>query len=360
MKASSHKKQCANFLYIVLLIIVFQATTSKSQEKENNLKLVGYTEAYFNFDLDQPENRQRPGFVYNHKRHNEFNINLAYLGYNYNNQKVKSNFVLMAGNYAQYNLSTEPNILQNIMEATAGFKLSEKHNLWIEAGIFPSHLGFESAVALDCQTLTRSILAENSPYYESGLKINYGSKNEKHNFTFLLLNGWQKIARNQNDEAPALGLQYQYKPNASWTLNYSNFAGYMNGKDPLSFRHFHNLYAQRKGKGSWDYTLGFDIGMQNNQTWYSPVATARYAISEKNYSVLRAEYYHDPNLVITSTPGREPFSVAGFSVGYDFLPTPNAALRFEAKQYIAQQRTFMSIDGKVNVCFTMSLSAKLD
>ena len=354
------KKETIQLLYIVLMLQLGLVKKALSGELIPNLKLVGYTEAYYAFDLDQPENRQRPNFIYNHKRHNEFNINLAYLGYNYNNEKIKSNLVLMAGNYAQYNLSTEPSILQHIMEATAGFKISEKQNLWLEAGIFPSHLGFESAVSIDCQTLSRSIIAENSPYYESGLKLNFGSPNQKHNLSFLVLNGWQKIARNQNDNIPALGAQYQIRIGQNWLLNYSNFAGKMNEADPKSFRHFHNFYAQRKEKGNWDYTLGLDFGAQNNKTWYGAAVIGRLRVDEKNFCALRAEYYHDPNLIIISPPGRQPFTVAGFSVGYDFLPAPNASLRFEAKQYLAKNNTFTNTDGKVNVCFTMSLSAKLD
>ena len=32
-------------------------------------------------------------------------------------------------------------------------KLAKKKNLWIDAGILPSHIGFESAVSKDCWTL---------------------------------------------------------------------------------------------------------------------------------------------------------------------------------------------------------------
>jgi hypothetical protein len=79
----------------------------------------------------------------------------------------------MIGNYAQYNLLTEPTWAQFIYEANVGFKISRKQNVWLDAGIMPSHIGFESAVSADCWTLTRSILAENSPYYETGVKISY-------------------------------------------------------------------------------------------------------------------------------------------------------------------------------------------
>ena len=79
----------------------------------------------------------------------------------------------MTGNYARYNLSGEPDWAKYIYEANVGFRLSKKQNIWIDAGIMPSHIGFESAISADCWTLTRNILAENSPYYESGVKLGY-------------------------------------------------------------------------------------------------------------------------------------------------------------------------------------------
>ena len=65
----------------------------------------------------------------------------------------------------------------------------------ITAGIFTSHIGFESAVSKDCWTLTRSILADNSPYYESGARLTYTSNNNKWLISALALNGWQRIQR---------------------------------------------------------------------------------------------------------------------------------------------------------------------
>lgn len=59
----------------------------------------------------------------------------------------------------------------------------------------PSHIGFESAIGKDCWNLTRSILADNSPYYETGIKLGYTSKNEKLYLAGMYLNGWQRIQK---------------------------------------------------------------------------------------------------------------------------------------------------------------------
>jgi hypothetical protein len=48
-----------------------------------------------------------------------------------------------------------------LLEANIGYKPFAATNFWIDAGVMPSHIGFESAIGSDCWNLTRSILAEN-------------------------------------------------------------------------------------------------------------------------------------------------------------------------------------------------------
>ena len=139
------------------------------------------------------------------------NLNLGFVKANYTTEKVRGNFALMGGTYAQYNLAAEQGLLKNIFEANIGVKISNKKNIWIDAGIMPSHIGFESAIGKDCWNLTRSILAENSPYYESGIKLSYTSTNEKLYLAAMYLNGWQRIQRVIGNQSPAFGTQLIYK-----------------------------------------------------------------------------------------------------------------------------------------------------
>ncbi|MFN8337973.1 MAG: outer membrane beta-barrel protein [Saprospiraceae bacterium] len=53
----------------------------------------------------------------------------------------------MAERYSQYNLSAELTWAQFIYEVNIGLKSSSKTNIWIDAGMCPSHIGFESAIA---------------------------------------------------------------------------------------------------------------------------------------------------------------------------------------------------------------------
>jgi hypothetical protein len=96
-----------------------------------------------------------------------------------------------------------------------------KHNLWIDAGIMPSHIGFESAIGKDCATLTWSILADNSPYYEAGVKIDITQKRK-----WYLRHVFKRLATHpENWWQPNSGAQVTYKPSAKTTLNWSTYVG---------------------------------------------------------------------------------------------------------------------------------------
>ncbi len=77
----------------------------------------GYIETYFSYDLGNPDNHNRPGFVYSHNRHNEVNLNLGFIKAAYQKNNVRGNLALMTGTYANANLAAESATLKNIYKA---------------------------------------------------------------------------------------------------------------------------------------------------------------------------------------------------------------------------------------------------
>ena len=126
-------------LIIATALIASNATFA---QEETKIKISGYLETFYGFDFNKPTDNTRPGFVYSHNRHNEVNLNLGFIKANYDNGTVRGNLALMTGTYANANLAAEPGVLKNIFEANGGFKLSKTSNLWIDAGIFASHIGY--------------------------------------------------------------------------------------------------------------------------------------------------------------------------------------------------------------------------
>lgn len=334
------------------------------------LTLSGYVEAYYTYDFTAPKTTQeRPGFLYNHKRNRELNINLAYAKLAYATDRVRGNLALQVGTYAQYNYASEQPLLKNVFEANVGVKLSKTRELWLDAGIFSSHIGFESAISKDCWTLTRSILAENSPYYMAGAKLTYTTG--KWTLLGSVLNGWQRIAKVPGYSGPSVSTQVQFRPSDKVTLNWSSFLGSDRPDSLKEERFFNNFYAIINPAGRFGVTLGFDVGTDRkpvartgstertggggSYVWYSPVVIARYKINNASYLNGRIEYYDDKNGVIIGIPG---FQTTGYSLGYDYAILPQALFRIEGKVYNNKTPIFETTNGfgRTNTSLTTSLA----
>lgn len=336
------KKTLLGVLSIVSLNIFAQIDSTK-----NPLSIGGYIETYFAYDFSNPDDHNRPGFVYSHNRSNEVNLNLGFVKAAYQTNTIRANLALMTGTYSNTNLSSEPGVLKNIFEANAGVKISKTKNLWVDAGIFASHIGFESAIGKDCWNLTRSILADNSPYYENGVKVSYTSDDEKWFVSGLILNGWQRIQRVNGNNTPAFGHQLTYKPNSKITLNSSSFIGSDTPDSTRQMRYFHNFYGQLQLTEKFGVILGFDIGAQqktkNNSgyhTWYSPVFIMKYAPTEKIIIAARGEYYSDANGVIINTGTINGFQTYGYSLNLDYQIMNNTVWRIEGRGFTSKDRIF--------------------
>ena len=227
----------------------------------NPLTFSGYAEGYYSYDFNKPSNNTKPPFIYSHNRHNEFNINLAFVRGSYNADKVRGTLAIGVGTYMNANYAAEPGTLKNIYEANAGFKIGKK-NLWIDIGILPSHIGFESAVSKDCPNLTRSLLADNTPFFEGGVRLNYTSDNGKWFLSGLALNGRQRVTRVEGNSLMSLGTQIQYKPSSNTTLNYSTFIGTDKPDSARLIRVYHNVYGIFQVNKQFGLTAGFDIGTE--------------------------------------------------------------------------------------------------
>lgn len=334
-----------------LVAALSAASLYTSAQEEPKIKVTGYLEVYYGYDFNKPSDNNRPGFVYSHNRHNEVNLNLGFIKGSYDSGNIRANVALMAGTYTNANLAAEPGVLKNIFEANAGVKLSQTANIWLDAGIMPSHIGYESAVSKDCWVLTRNISSENTPYYESGAKVSYGTNNGKFTAALLYLNGWQRIARQTGNSKPAGGVQLTWKPTPSITLNYSNYLGSEGADSVRTTRFYNNFYGIFQLTERLGMTLGFDYGTQetsredkSKKEVFSPVAVLQYKVNDKWAVAGRAEYYEDKDGVFISTAAPEGFKTSGYSLNVDYAPIPNAVLRVEGKLYSAERDTFIRND----------------
>ena len=356
-------KQLLAFIFFLCLggPLAMAQEESPWQEKPD-LNLSGFLDVFYVYDFNEPQGEKRQPFFFNHNRHNEFNLNLGLIKLGLEQAKYRANLALQIGTYVNDNMASEPGVLKNIFEANVGISLNKKKTVWLDAGVLPSHIGFESAISMEDLTLTRSILAENSPYFETGAKLTY-TPNEKWEMAGLVLNGWQRIQRLAGNSLPSFGTQLSYSPNSSVTLNWSTFIGTDDPDETRRMRYFNNFYGVFNVSEKLELIAGFDIGTQQQakgsssyDTWLSPVVIGRYSFSDKWKSALRAEYYQDEAGVIIATDTPNGFKTTGLSLNVDYLPAKFIMCRIEGRWLNSEDAIFETNTDRSNNNFFIGTS----
>lgn len=341
------------WLFSLVFVLTFvskqlSAQADSAWSKEPELFVSGCVDVFYVYDFNQPNGSARQAFLYNHNRHNEFNLNLGIVKLGLEHKKYRGNLALQAGTYVNDNYAAEPGALKNIFEANIGISLNKKNTVWLDAGIMPSHIGFESAISSDNWTMTRSILAENSPYFSTGMKLTF-KPTDQLEMAALIMNGWQRIQRVEGNSMPSFGTQIKYQASKKIAVNWSTFLG-TNDPDSLRrMRYFSNLYTNVDVNRHMSFIAGFDVGVQQRSNasstfdpWWSPVIIARLSISESWKMALRAEYYHDPTGIMIPTATTNGFQTKGLSLNLDYSPASSILVRIEGRWMNSKDAIFES------------------
>lgn len=308
-----------------------------SSDQKSKVQLSGFLDIYYCYDFNKPQTNYRQLFLYNHNRHNEFNLNLGLVKLSLEQKKYRANFALQAGTYVQDNYSSEQVLLRHVNEANIGVRLDKKNKWWLDAGIMPSHIGFESAISADCWTITRSLLAENTPYFMAGAKVSYAISDSL-KVSALVCNGWQRIQRVLGNSMPSFGTQLTWTANKYISFNWSTFIGTDDPDSTRRMRYFNNFYSQINATARLGFILGFDIGTQqdhkesmNYRVWHSAALIAKYELNDKWTMALRGEYYKDLYGVIIPTGTIYGFNTSSASMNFDYHLNDSLVFRIEGR-----------------------------
>jgi len=359
-------KSVFKFLILLLSLVTNVNAQDSLWSAKPKIDFSGYLETFYSYDFNEPTLNSRHSFLYNFNRQNEFNVNFGLVKVAISNTKYRANFALQTGTYVVDNLANEASELRWLNEANVGISLNAKNNLWLDVGIMPSHIGFESTIGTNNQNVTRSILAENSPYFLTGAKVSY-EPSSKWLFSVSVLNGWQRIKRLENNSLLSFGSQVMYKMSDNLVFNWSTFVGTDTPDTERKMRYFNNFYSQWKPTDKLNFTFGFDVGLQQKEkkssaydVWFSPVIISQYLFSKKWSSALRLEYYQDKhNVIVNPYALGIPFEVKGSSLNFDYTPFKNAKLRFEGKYFNGTNNLFLSETAYKKDCLMMTTSLSL-
>lgn len=335
------------FRFIPLLTLTANAAWAQIPQ---DIKIGGFLDTYYAYDFNNPKLHER-SYTTQPVRHNEFNVNLAYIDAVLKREKTRGRLALQYGNSVTKNYAGEPTQgatsgprdAQVFQEAFIGTKIGNK--TWLDMGIFLGNIGAESWISKDNYTYTRSLNLDYVPYYSSGLRLEH-QLSEKETVQLQLLNGWQNIS--ENNQGKAIGMQYKNVLSDTWTFTYNNFFGdeeVTSAPNPR-FRSYHNFFLNYNHSQAWQYIFAFDFGHQSQKQndgvdgWYATTFTARRIIDEKDSLSLRAEYYNDRHDANVGTNTANGFQVVSASVNFDRKLDETILWRTELRGFYSKDKIY--------------------
>lgn len=303
----------------------------------------GYIDAYYAYDFNKPPDNNRPYFV-SMSRHNEVTINLAYVDLKYSSSRLRARFVPGFGTYMNANYAAEQGTLKNIVEASAGIKLSSRRNVWVDAGIFGSPYTNESAFSKDHLAYTRSFAPEYVPYYLAGLKLTLPLSSRVNCYLYFI-NGWQQIV--DQNKYKSVGTQIEVRPSDNLLINWDTYIGKEQsaGDTTIGMRYFTDVYMIFR-KERWSATTCIYVGLQQqanqNATWWQANAIVQYDLTQRVSLAGRIEYFDDPGKVqIVPLNGISGFQSSSASLGLNFKMADNVLIRLEGRSFFSREDVYL-------------------
>ena len=335
--------RCALCVLCGVLAPVASARAQAPVDTAVRVTFSGFADVYYAYDFDRPPAIDR-AFTTQAARHSEFNVNLAYVDAVLTGSRLRGRLAFQFGTAVQANYAGEPavgtlsgaSVSRFIQEATVGYRVAP--TVWIDGGVFFSPFGSENWISRDNWTYTRSLIADNSPYYEAGIKATWQATPTV-SAQLHVINGWQNISETNSDKAIGIRLDWQVTPRL--TVAYDGFAG---NEQPDSLearlRLFHDFIVKFNATDRLAFSATHDYGTQPRSaaqgggvaSWSGFAVLARVAFTPRLAVAGRVEGYYDAEKVIVATGAtRPPLRATGGSVTVDVTPHPKLLWRSELR-----------------------------
>lgn len=333
-------------------------------------------------------------------RHSEFNLNLAYVGFEVTGIDTAlgaplGRVELQFGSYiatiqGQDTTLTRGFFLANptlsfVKQAAAGWHFHWLHGVNLELGIFPSYIALESYTPQENWSYTHPFVSDFTPYYFAGLRTQIFPK-ENRKLELWLINGWQSFGR-WHDSLTG-GYLYAVRPNRYLALTHTLYVGQdqTRASDPknqslraYSDNHVQLLVYEDLGRDLFQrlaFALVADLGYEyrgvhageevaGSQTPPNGVIAggslaARVEWTRLFMSTVRADIFYDASAaVVAALPLGSPYTLpgngsstnrfewlgGGLAATFDCRPSPWLLARIEYSHRWANQPYFSGPKG---------------
>ncbi len=303
----------------------------------------GWIDGYYAWNDRRPESRLNffSGVGTAAHRADRLDLNVAGLEVSGQRNRFAFHVVLVGGDSSDVVHAGEPHPhrrpIRNLYQASLAYTAPLGRGLSLEAGVYPSHIGFEGFFTKDNWNYTRSWLGELSPYYQTGVKASY-AWSDRWSGQVHVLRGWQLVG--DNNSAPAVGTQIAYN-GARLSASFNTFAGPELPDDNVHLRKFGDLVASWKATPKLTVGTQVDRGRQERgdhpaANWFGVAAYGRYALDDRRAVGIRSERFRDADAGISGLPQ----TLTESTLTYELRPRAHLIFKFEARRDHSTQFVF--------------------
>lgn len=298
-------------LYVWAAVLLLLAGTAAHAQTVD-----GWLDGDYAYNSAHPDSKLNfyPGIGTTGERADQLALNVAALQIVRDPKPFGFHLTLVAGDSADVVHAAEPNhATRHVYQASVTY---DAKVVQLEAGVYPSHIGFEAYFSKDNWNYTRGWLGELSPYYQTGIKASRAI-NSHWSAQVHVLRGWQNIS---DSNAPtAIGTQIAYS-DARLSASFNTYL------DP--HRKFGDLVATYKATPKLSLGASVDHGHRSPANWLGLAAYARYAIDDRNAVAFRAERFRDPDAGISSFAQ----TLSDETLTYEMHARKHLILKFEGRR----------------------------
>jgi hypothetical protein len=262
-------------------------------------------------------------------------LNLGFVEAALDSESYRGRVAFQYGSSVVENYARESHLWwRYVQEAYGGIKIDRK--LSIDAGVFLSHIGTESWISRDNIALSRSLIADYSPYYESGVRARYAFSDMSIGELYIV-RGWQNIS---NVEDPAVGTRWTRRFANRVTLAHSSFVGNQHGMRIFNAPSISYTVSARV-KVIGEYDVGFQERRADTSAWWHGWAlTVGFTQNSTLSWGVRAEYFSDPHQVMVTTLSQRRFQTFGASINLDMTVVSGLIWRNEYRALMSSEGVY--------------------
>ncbi len=347
----------------LLLILTLWTISAEAQEANKSdtskLTLGAYADGYYSWysNADEVALQQHDCIG---AFHNNFGLNIVQFTAAYESDRVRG---VATFHFGDIPAITWAGTYRNIQEANAGVRLANR--LWLDVGFFKTHVGTESFLPKDNLMSIISLGTFYGPFYQSGARLSYDTKNNWH-FELHAINGYNLHI--DDNEFKTFGLLVSKKWSDKVYTSYSGMTGQENvGLLDDGYLVYQNVYTNLTFN-KLDVQLGLDVAFANewksNLGWLpdplvAGLASFKYHVDDDFAVAFRGEVFSDeqsinsrrinPNVLANggsrlsnASRANGGMTIYGGTIGVEYSPNDQGFIRIESRTLYDPNAPFAS------------------